>query len=334
MQSQAQGMFPKDPANTYLDETSQELKDHASTDEHDEDVRSCQNAPNQIVVYDPETSDTGQALCVHPAEHEPLPKYAVSNQYTKILPSIGAFTVQCAECLKWRLIPTKEKYEEIREYIKEEPFMCATAREWRPNISCDDPTDISQDGSRVWAIDKPSIAQPPTGWERLVRLRSEGGTRFADVYYITPTGKTLRSTVEVENYLLEHPEFIRAGVTLSQFSFQIPKPLQKDYVKRRSYKKARQQDDAIALEMLIPHEPAEVSPLSWAGPTQSTDLPIVTRPDGSSAPCFEAPPVSDPVVPPPKKKRARPSKKYTKKLRDEPKVKEKPQQAWDGANEL
>lgn len=98
------------------------------------------------------------------------------------MPSIGAFTVQCEECLKWRLIPTKEKYEEIREYIKEEPFVCATAREWRPNISCDDPTDISQDGSRVWAIDKPSIAQPPTGWERLVRLRSEGGTRFADVY--------------------------------------------------------------------------------------------------------------------------------------------------------
>lgn len=81
------------------------------------------------------------------------------------------------------------------------------------------------------------------------------------------------------------------------------------------------------------YNPVAVSPLSWAGPTQSTDLPIVTRPDGSSAPCFEAPTVSDPVVPPPKK-RARPSKKYTKKLHNEPKVKEKPQQAWDGANEL
>jgi hypothetical protein len=35
-------------------------------------------------------------------------------------------------------------------------------------------------------------------------------------------------------YLLEHPEYTRDGVTLSQFSFQIPKPLQKNYVRKRT----------------------------------------------------------------------------------------------------
>jgi len=33
--------------------------------------------------------------------------------------------------------------------------------------------------------------------------------------------------------LSEHPEYARDGVTLSQFSFQIPKPLQENYVRKR-----------------------------------------------------------------------------------------------------
>ncbi|PWZ11592.1 Methyl-CpG-binding domain-containing protein 2 [Zea mays] len=89
----------------------------------------------------------------------------------RISPSIGAFTVQCAKCFKLRLIPTKEKYEEIRERIIQEPFVCKRAREWRPDVTCNDPEDISQDGSRLWAIDKPNIAQPPHGWERQIRIR-------------------------------------------------------------------------------------------------------------------------------------------------------------------
>lgn len=172
----------QDSANDSLDDISQELTDDASSDEHDEHVRSCENVPNQIVVYNPENSDTSQALSVPDLRHATLPKFAVSNHSAKVLPSIGEFAVQCATCFKWRLIPTKEKYEEIRQNIEEQPFVCETAHEWRPNISCDDPADISQDGSRVWALDKPSIAQPPAGWERLVRIRGEGGTRFADVY--------------------------------------------------------------------------------------------------------------------------------------------------------
>lgn len=33
---------------------------------------------------------------------------------------------------------------------------------------------------------------------------------------------------------MEHPEYVTDGVTLSRFSFQIPKPLQENYVRKRS----------------------------------------------------------------------------------------------------
>lgn len=94
---------------------------------------------------------------------------------------IGAYAAQCAKCCKWRLVPTKEKYEELRERILEDPFACEKAREWKPDVTCDEPSDVSPDGRRLWAIDKPNIAQAPPGWERLIRIRGEGSTRFADV---------------------------------------------------------------------------------------------------------------------------------------------------------
>lgn len=37
-------------------------------------------------------------------------------------------------------------------------------------------------------------------------------------------------------FLMDHPEYVRDGVTLSQFSFQIPKPLQENYVRKRPTK--------------------------------------------------------------------------------------------------
>lgn len=155
--------------------------------EDDDDNHSYDNTSNQLVVYDPVANNAKE---VEPApnldglqyQHPSFSGYSITNTTPRVLPSVGAFTVQCANCFKWRLIPTKEKYEEIREHILEQPFICETAREWRPNVSCDDPADISQDGSRLWAIDKPSIAQPPAGWQRLLRIRGEGSTKFADVY--------------------------------------------------------------------------------------------------------------------------------------------------------
>ncbi|KAF3956183.1 hypothetical protein CMV_018665 [Castanea mollissima] len=218
--------------------------------------------------------------------------------YEPLANGTGAFTVQCANCFKWRLIPTKEKYEEIREHILEQPFFCETAREWRPDISCDDPADISQDGSRLWAIDKPNIAQPPPGWQRLLRIRGEGSTKFADVYYVAPSGKRLRSMVEVQKYFLEHPEHMTDGVTLSQFSFQIPRPLQENYVRKRPTRRA------ALCDATRPLEPDEVSPLSWAGPDDSPDSQL-NRPARPSY--FEAP-VFDPVHRPAKKQARTPTK--------------------------
>ncbi|KAG0482512.1 hypothetical protein HPP92_010596 [Vanilla planifolia] len=158
---------------------------------------------------------------------------AIPNASPRTSSSIGSFTVQCATCFKWRLIPTKEKYEQIRENILQMPFVCQIARDWRPDVSCDDPADICQDGSRIWAIDKPNIAQPPFGWRRELRIRGEGSTKFADVYYVAPSGKRFRSLIEVQKYLEEHPEYSTQGISLSQFSFQTPRPLQQNYVKKK-----------------------------------------------------------------------------------------------------
>lgn len=144
-------------------------------DRCDDDEHSSESASHQIVLYKNDNSDRGQD---EQGENHFSP---ASSNPSKGGLTIGVFTVQCANCFKWRLIPTQEKYEEIRERIRREPFVCERAREWKPDVTCDDPTDLSQDDSRIWAIDKPSIAQAPRGWERLVIIRKEGSTRFADV---------------------------------------------------------------------------------------------------------------------------------------------------------
>ncbi|KAG2664904.1 hypothetical protein I3760_16G104300 [Carya illinoinensis] len=250
------------------DSTLKELEDLSSSssssedeslETEDDDEQSNENASKQLVLYDPLTN--------------------------------GAFTVQCASCFKWRLIPTKEKYEAIREHILEQPFYCETAREWRPDISCDDPTDISQDDSRLWAIDKPNIAQPPPGWQRLLRIRGEGSSRFADIYYQAPSGKKLRSMVEIQKYLLEHPEYMNDDVSLSQFSFQIPKPLQENYVRKRP-------PQLKASHVTRPLETGEASPLALMGPDDCPDSQL-TQPGLPSN--FKAP-VFDPVGHPTKKR--------------------------------
>lgn len=116
-------------------------------------------------------------------------------------PRVGAYAAQCWKCLKWRYIPSKEQYEIIRHYASVDHWVCNKASAWRPNASCDDPPELSQDNNNnyLWIIDKPDIPRPPTGWERLVSIRGEGASRFADVYYIAPSGKKLRSMVEVQS---------------------------------------------------------------------------------------------------------------------------------------
>uniref|UniRef100_A0A5B6ZF75 Putative methyl-CpG-binding domain-containing protein 2 n=1 Tax=Davidia involucrata TaxID=16924 RepID=A0A5B6ZF75_DAVIN len=328
--------FPDNPDSTIqqsIDVTLEEDDDHCR---EDEDNQSCENFQNQLVVYDPAANGTGEIEAVpDPIEYQPppFPRYSNSNQSSRVLPSVGAFTVQCANCFKWRLIPTKEKYEEIREHILEQPFVCETAREWRPEISCEDPADISQDGSRLWAIDKPNIAQPPPGWQRLLRIRGEGSTKFADVYYVAPSGKRLRSMVEIQKYLLEHPEYMAEGVTMSQFSFQIPRPLQENYVRKRPARWVAPCDGSN-LGMPGPLEPSDAHPIAWAGPDESTDLQFGGP--GLSTPYFEAP-VFEPVNRPAKQARRTQSEQTCSNnpVYNQHKVKvEEPHQARNGAYNL
>ncbi|KAK4746584.1 hypothetical protein SAY87_025621 [Trapa incisa] len=223
----------------------------------------------QMVIYDHLTNGGGPimpALDSRDSLHSPFVSHCF-DQPAKVLPSVGAFTVQCAACFKWRLIPSKEKYEEIREKILEIPFFCETARQWRPDISCDEPEDISPDDSRLWAIDKPNIPQPPTGWQRLLRIRGKGGTKFADVYYVAPSGKRLRSMVEIQKYMVEHPEYIPAGVTMSHFSFQIPRPLQENYVRKRPRVPGSYDDGR-------PFDAGEARPLAWVSPEDSAKVEL------------------------------------------------------------
>ncbi|KAH0733044.1 hypothetical protein KY289_004232 [Solanum tuberosum] len=152
----------------------------------------------------------------------------------------GAFSVQCARCFKWRYIHTKEKYEEIREHLLERPFYCKTTWEWHSNKKCDDPPDLTQDESGLkWAIVAPNIARPPPGWECLIKFRPKGGTRRADVYYNSPSNQQLCSKIEVEKYLEQHPEDATQRAKLDQFSFQIPRLLEEDYVVNGEWYKDR-----------------------------------------------------------------------------------------------
>ncbi|KAL2553882.1 Methyl-CpG-binding domain-containing protein 2 [Forsythia ovata] len=244
----------------------------------DEGNQSSENAQKQLVLYDSAAIGTGKMEPV--SGHSGFP-----NRTPRVLRSIGAFAVQCANCFKWRLIPSIEKYEEIREHIIERPFLCETAREWQPEISCNDRPDIAQDGSRLWAIDKPNIARPPSGWQRILRIRGERSSKFADVYYLAPSGKRLRSIVEVQRYLNEHPEYKEEGVSLSQFSFQIPRPLQQNYVSKRP--RAAPSYDVNDQGMPECLEPSKVNPIAFVGPDVDTDLQLSGP--GLSAHYFDTP---------------------------------------------
>ncbi|CAD6264738.1 unnamed protein product [Miscanthus lutarioriparius] len=234
----------------------------------DKDGDQCDDASQQVVIYKNDKSDRGRDeqsashLSIVPAKPSEKRKRALGKQ-------IGAFAAQCAKCQKWRLISTKEKYEEIREQALEDPFVCEKAREWKPDVTCDDPSDVSQDSGKLWAIDKPNIPRAPQGWERLIKIRGEGSTKFADVYYWSPTGTQLRSSKEVEKYLKEHPECAAQGVKLSHFSFQSPAPLQKDYVRKRSQTSQSGVTPTGSTKLLLPEE---VQPISWALPLADDNL--------------------------------------------------------------
>jgi len=89
--------------------------------------------------------------------------------------------------------------------------------------------------------------------------------QFVFRYYTSPTGRKLRSLVEIDRFLQENPECVAQGVTLAQFSFQIPRPLRQDYVKKKP-KLINPSDEASTI-MSKSFQPEEVNPISWAVPT-------------------------------------------------------------------
>ncbi|XP_006656452.2 methyl-CpG-binding domain-containing protein 2-like isoform X1 [Oryza brachyantha] len=245
------------------------VDDDSDGDENIHKDYSMEDTSKQLIMYNPEIAydKQGEAEVTEPIDEDNSLNQRFMkprHRYNTVLPSIGAYTVQCARCFKWRIIPTKEKYEELRENIYQDVFVCERTSEWNRIISCVDPEDISQDGSRLWAIDKGNISQTPPGWDREVRIRGEGCSKFADVYYTSPSGKKLRSLVEIGRYLAENPHFIKEGVNLTQFSFATPKPLQEDYVRKHTYAAAPESPDLL--------ETAQVDPLCWAAPPTCNEL--------------------------------------------------------------
>lgn len=266
----------------------------ANTDDEDTDDETSliDDSHKQMVLYDPPSN--GSVVIRGVQNPDPV------RPRSRRPPEVAAFTVQCANCFKWRLIPDLAKYEIIREHITDQPFLCETTRQWGRDITCDDPTDIEQDGTRIWAIDKPNIAKPPPGWQRLLRLRKEGSSKFADVYYTSPIGSKLRSLPEVQKFLENYPEHAE-GVGLSRFSFQIPKPLVDNYVRKRP----SQTTTPVPPECL---EPKPVEPIAWARPAENMDLQTAEPlswaspvENNNGIPAYVGTPEADPVNPDAKK---------------------------------
>lgn len=144
--------------------------------------------------------------------------------------SAHIYAVQCGRCSKWRVVPTNEDYETIRENFIEDPWFCEKNR----GVTCDDPADIEYDNTRLWVIDKPNIPKTPSTTKRNLTLRKDL-SKF-DAHYIMPNGKKVRSTAEVERFLVAHPEY-KDQMSVSDFSFTSPK-IMEDMVPRNIAVKA------------------------------------------------------------------------------------------------
>ncbi|KAL9235832.1 hypothetical protein vseg_010566 [Gypsophila vaccaria] len=129
--------------------------------------------------------------------------------------AIDVYAAQCSTCQKWRAIPTKEEYEEVRSKFVEVPFTCSM----KANVSCDDPPDLDYDATRTWVIDRPNLPITPEGFKRELILRPDYSK--LDAHYVTPDGKKVRCHAEVAQYLQKHPELNHLKV--EDFNFTVPK---------------------------------------------------------------------------------------------------------------
>ncbi|KAJ4836878.1 Methyl-CpG-binding domain protein 4 [Turnera subulata] len=128
---------------------------------------------------------------------------------------IDIYSAQCDKCLKWRIIDAETEFEDIRSKMLEEPFVC----ERKVGVSCDDPADIEYDSSRIWVLDKLGIPKTPEGFRRSLVLRKDFSKM--DAYYITPTGKKLRTRNEIAAFLETDPKY--KDISPADFVFTSPK---------------------------------------------------------------------------------------------------------------
>jgi hypothetical protein len=102
--------------------------------------------------------------------------------------------------------------------MEESPFVCNR----KPGVSCDDPADIEYNATRTWVIDRPGIPKTPEGFKRSLVLRRDFSKM--DAYYITPTGKKLRTRNEIAAFIDANPKY--KDVNLSDFNFTSPKVME------------------------------------------------------------------------------------------------------------
>lgn len=100
----------------------------------------------------------------------------------------------------------------------ENPFAC----DRKPGVSCEDPADLEYNASRTWVIDRPGIPKTPVGFKRSLVLRRDFSKM--DAYYITPTGKKLRTKNEIAAFLEANPKY--KDVSVEDFNFTSPKVME------------------------------------------------------------------------------------------------------------
>ncbi|CAM0885773.1 unnamed protein product [Alopecurus aequalis] len=152
-----------------------------------------------------------------PSSASPVPATPASSQ-RNWGPSqlVSMFAVQCCDCHKWRMIPTKDEFETIRENFTEDPWFCGR----KPGCSCEDPADIEYDNSRIWVIDMPDIPKPPPNTERLAIMRRDLANM--DICYVLPDGEYAKCPGDVQEFLDKNPEY-KDIISVESFNFTVPR---------------------------------------------------------------------------------------------------------------
>ncbi|KAG6548431.1 hypothetical protein Mapa_009918 [Marchantia paleacea] len=126
--------------------------------------------------------------CALAARIEPLPtSEACIRTPTRnwSIQDLRKHAVQCRLCGKYRRVPEKRRYEEIRQQVLSNPWECSCASEWTTEeISCDVPEEFTSP-EFVLLFDKSAIPVSPPLWERECFLSKQ---YFADIYYYPPNG--------------------------------------------------------------------------------------------------------------------------------------------------